>query len=88
MRKTTTTVNLAAILLKSRRTLLVDADPQGSASWWCDHASSKGLIGSTLLVIRQYSSPSTNPHPHQQASRSPRQSDAEDKCDRNRESYL
>lgn len=40
--KTTTAVNLAAILSKSQRTLLVDADPQGSASWWCDNAPHRG----------------------------------------------
>lgn len=32
--KTTTSVNLAAILSKKFNTLLVDADPQKSASWW------------------------------------------------------
>jgi chromosome partitioning protein len=32
--KTTTSINLAAILQTRFKTLLVDADPQGSASWW------------------------------------------------------
>lgn len=34
--KTTTAVNLAAILAGKFTTLLVDTDPQQSASWWCE----------------------------------------------------
>lgn len=34
--KTTTAMSLAAICSEASRTLLVDVDPQGSASWWAE----------------------------------------------------
>ena len=37
--KTTTAVNLAAIFAEKKDVLLVDADAQGSASWWADRGS-------------------------------------------------
>lgn len=40
--KTTTAVNLAAILGEKFSVLLVDADPQGSANWWVKR-SDKGM---------------------------------------------
>ena len=34
--KTTTAVNLAAVLAEGRTVLLVDTDPQASATWWAE----------------------------------------------------
>lgn len=39
--KTTTAVNLAAVFAETQSVLLVDADQQGSASWWADRGSDR-----------------------------------------------
>lgn len=41
--KTTTAINLAAVLGKTYAVLLVDADPQGSATWWVERSSHMGF---------------------------------------------
>src|SRR3954454_1310145 len=39
--KTTTAMSLAAICAEASRTLVIDVDPQGSASWWADNAGER-----------------------------------------------
>lgn len=41
--KTTTAINLAAVLGKTYPVLLVDADPQGSATWWVERSDNMGF---------------------------------------------
>jgi chromosome partitioning protein len=41
--KTTTAINLAAIFGEQHRVLLVDADSQGSASWWVQQSEGRDL---------------------------------------------
>src|SRR4028118_398250 len=42
--KSTTTVNLAAIFGERMRVLLVDSDPQGSATWWVERSEEPGAV--------------------------------------------
>lgn len=39
--KTTTTMNLAAVMSKHSRVLVVDVDPQRSTTWWAENAGEK-----------------------------------------------
>jgi chromosome partitioning protein len=49
--KTTTAINLAAIFAEHHRVLLVDADPQGSATWWVKQAQGIDLgFEATILT--------------------------------------
>jgi chromosome partitioning protein len=48
--KTTTAVNLAAIFAEQHRVLLVDADPQGSASWWVKQSEGLDLGFETAVL--------------------------------------
>lgn len=45
--KTTTSINLAAVLGDKKPVLLVDTDPQGSATWWIERG--KGKMGFDLI---------------------------------------
>lgn len=57
--KTTTAVNLAAVFAETQSVLLVDADQQGSASWWADRDT--GANSDTNSAISFDVSQETNP---------------------------
>jgi chromosome partitioning protein len=48
--KTTTAINLAAIFGEDQRVLLVDADTQGSASWWVKQSEGQDLGFETIVL--------------------------------------
>jgi chromosome partitioning protein len=48
--KTTTAINLAALFAEHHRVLLVDADPQGSASWWVKQSEGRDLGFETVIL--------------------------------------
>jgi chromosome partitioning protein len=48
--KTTTAINIAAIFAEDCRVLLVDADPQGSASWWVKQSEGRDLGFETTVL--------------------------------------
>jgi chromosome partitioning protein len=48
--KTTTAINLAAIFAEDHRVLLIDADPQGSASWWVKQSDGRDLGFETRVL--------------------------------------
>jgi chromosome partitioning protein len=48
--KTTTAINLAAIFGEEHRVLLIDADPQGSASWWIKQSEGRDLGFETTVL--------------------------------------
>jgi chromosome partitioning protein len=48
--KTTTAINLAAIFGEQHRVLLVDADAQGSASWWVKQSEGRDLGFETTVL--------------------------------------
>jgi chromosome partitioning protein len=48
--KTTTAINLAALFAEHHRVLLVDADPQGSASWWVKQSEGRDLGFETIVL--------------------------------------